>query len=39
MNEVQTGNQQVALDHLTPGAYLVRPRIGDQLTSQKVILE
>ena len=38
-NEGQAGNQQVTLDHLTPGAYLVRLHIGDQITSQKVIVE
>lgn len=38
-NETQTGSQQVALDHLAAGAYLVKLQIGDLLTSRKVVVE
>ena len=36
---LQAGRQQVALGHLPAGAYLVRLQIGDQRTSQKVVVE
>ena len=35
----QAGRQQVALGHLPAGAYLVQLQIGNQRTSQKVVVE
>lgn len=37
--QVQVGNQQVPLGNLAAGAYLVKLRVGDQLTSRKVVVE
>ena len=36
---LQAGRQQLALGKLQAGAYLVKLRIGDQLTSRKVMVE
>ncbi|WBA42221.1 T9SS type A sorting domain-containing protein [Hymenobacter canadensis] len=37
--QMQAGSQQVPLGNLTAGAYLVKLRVGDQLTSRKVVVE
>lgn len=35
----QTGNQQFVLGSLPAGAYLMKLRIGDQLTGRKVVVQ
>lgn len=38
-NEQQAGNKQYALSNLPAGSYLVKLKVGDQATSQKIIVE
>lgn len=39
VNESQTGRQHLAINHLAAGPYLVKLRVGTQLTSRKLVVE